>query len=134
MRNAIILTFLMPLVILAGCRTLPQMGATQTPKADATLSTVAESIGELKQDVKQVQVAVSMQTQNFQLDEQRAKVEEKKNRNLMRLGIAGVCVSIGMILLALCTPSFATGTTRAMLVIVGACLVCAPVVLLVWPW
>ncbi len=113
------------ILLLSGCASTapPQM-------ASADLKTVAETIENLNQKIDQTQ------TQNFQLDERRAQVEEARNRDMMRAGMVVLGLIVGLAILGFLSPSLARdGMLRKVLIAVAVALLCGPLtILLLWPF
>ena len=125
------------LVLCSGCIGTPQpiQSSQLTPQSDAKLKTVAEKIDKIEQVVTQVQVTVSTQTANFQLDAQRAKVEQARNKDMARLGISILGMIMGLALIGFISPAIPSPALRATMLIVAICLICAPIgIVLLWPF
>ena len=122
------LTVLTLLVLLAGgCGSSPKPKTTEVaPQSTATPKATAKEIRDLTQSVTQLQTTVSKHTANYQLDAERAKVEEKRNRNVMKVSAAGAVMLMGLALLCLTAPAIAMGAI-SMMAGPGA-------ILLLWPF
>lgn len=120
-------------VVLCGCggRAIqPGQRVEQKPESIAVLETVTEKVENLNQKVEQVQVAISTQTQNYQLDGERAKVEAERNRNLLRTGISMGVMLMGLALLCLCSPALSLGSMTFVVIVMGILMMCGPAALL----
>jgi len=110
-----------------GCSTPsgPPQQATLAPETNAKLEAVAETIDTINSKVEQIQLTVNNQTQNFQLDAERAKLQDRADIRQVRLAAAVLGMMIGLILVGLASPEIANFRIRVVLITLACILILA---------
>ncbi len=122
----VIIAIFLLLVSFCGCQP-----ASIAPSAEVSPKIVARDIGEIKQDIKQIQTTVA----NYGLDAERAKLETQQMRKTERWQMAGLFVILGggVLFVFMPSPVGSGKSTIGMLIGLGIA-VGGPLIVLLIPW